>query len=191
MITDRVDTCGRHPAGFRLRGLWYRLRRRPVMGHIHARLYDENGALKEQRCAHNLVTQVGDQYYGERAAGIASPPNQVSGMRLGTSATAAAKTGAGAAIITYKTGTSEALDAGYPQSSLSGSSRRITWRATWEAGEGTDTALAEVVITNEATLTDVAGTAANTISRALLSPTINKGANDTLEITWHHDLLGA
>jgi len=59
----------------------------------------------------NLITQVGDQYYGERAAGIGSPPNQVTGMRLGTGSTAVAKTGAGAAIVTYTTGSNVAIDA--------------------------------------------------------------------------------
>jgi hypothetical protein len=139
----------------------------------------------------NLVTQVGDQYYGERAAGIGSPPGQVTGMRLGTGTTAVAKTGAGAAIVTYTTGSNAPITGGYPTSALSGSSRRIAWRSTWAAGVATATGLAEAVITNESPLTDVAGAAANTIARALLSPTVNKGSLDTLQVDWTHDLLGA
>lgn len=139
----------------------------------------------------NLVTQVGDQYYGERAAGIGSPPNQVTGMRLGTGSTAVAKTGAGAAIVTYTTGSSIAISGGFPTSSIPASSRRIQWQTLWAAGIATVSGLNEVVITNETPLTNVAGSAANTISRALLSPVINKGASDTLTITWNHDLLGA
>jgi hypothetical protein len=162
-----------------------------VRGVVEVRLYDADGNLTLEQIIENLVTQIGDQYYGERAAGIGSPPAQVTGMRLGTGTTAAAKTGAGAAIVTYVTGSNKAIDATYPQSSLSGSSRRITWRTTWAAGEATATGIAEAVITNETPLTNVAGTAANTIARALLSPTVNKGASDTLEITWQHDLLGA
>lgn len=162
-----------------------------VRGVVEVRLYDADGNVTLEQVIENLVTQVGDQYYGERAAGIASPPGQVTGMRLGTGTTAAAKTGAGAAIVTYVTGSSVAIDGTYPQSSLSGSSRRITWRTTWAAGVATATGIAEAVVTNETPLTNVAGTAANTIARALLSPTVNKGASDTLEITWQHDLLGA
>lgn len=139
----------------------------------------------------NLVTQVGDQYYGERAAGIASPPGQVTGMRLGTGSTAVAKTGAGAAIVTYTNASQVAISGGFPTSALNGSSRRIQWQALWGAGVATASGLAEVVITNESPLTNVAGAASNTISRALLSPTVNKGASDTLTITWNHDLLGA
>jgi hypothetical protein len=138
----------------------------------------------------NLITQVGDQYYGERAAGTAGPPGQVTGMRLGTTATAAAKTGAGAAIVAYITGSNQAIEATWPQSSLNGSSRRIQWKSIWAAGDSTNAAIVESVITNEAGLTDVAGTAANTISRVTFSA-INKGALDTLTNTWSHDLLGA
>lgn len=138
----------------------------------------------------NLVTQVGDAYYGERAAGIATPPGQVTGMQLGTGTTAAAKTGAGAAIVTYLAGSDHALDTGYPASSLSGSSRRIQWRTTWAAGESTADGIAEVVIVNR-TFDGVAATEAQTIARALLSPVVNKKAGDSLEIVWNHDLLGA
>lgn len=141
--------------------------------------------------AENLVTQVGDQYYGERAAGIASPPAQVTGMRLGTGTTAVAKTGAGAAIVTYVTASNVAITGGFPTSALNGSSRRIQWQSSWGAGVATANGIAEAVVTNETPLTNVAGAAANTIARVLLSPVINKGATDTLQLTWNHDLLGA
>jgi hypothetical protein len=125
------------------------------------------------------------------AQGLTLP--SASGMRLGTGVTAVAKTGAGAAIVTVGTGTNntKAFDATFPQSSLSGASRRIQYKTTWAAGDATQNSLAEVVITTEQPLSQVAGTAANTIARALLSPTVNKGASDTLAITWNNDLLGA
>jgi hypothetical protein len=162
-----------------------------IRGIVHYLLRTSDGDIKQEGLCKNLVTQVGDQYYGERAAGISSPPGQVTGMRLGTGTTAVAKTGAGAAIVTYVSGSNVAITGGFPTSALSGSSRRIQWKGSWGAGVATNSALAEAVITNEATLTDVAGTAANTISRVLLSPTVNKGASDSLDLTWNHDLLGA
>lgn len=162
-----------------------------LSGWVEVDLFDERGDLKLHLAVPNLITEVGDEYYGERAAGIASPPNQVSGMRLGTGTTAVAKTGAGAAIVTYVTGSSIAIDGSFPTSALSGASRRIQWKTTWAPGVATASAISEVVITNEASLTNVAGTAANTVSRALLSPTVNKAAGDTLAVTWNHDLLGA
>lgn len=115
----------------------------------------------------------------------------VSGMKLGTGTTAVAKTGAGAALVTYVTNSHQAIDATYPQSSLSGSSRRVTWRTTWAAGKATANNISEVVLVNETVLSDATNTAANTVARALLSPTINKGAGDSLVLTWHWDLLGS
>lgn len=239
-----------------------------IHGHGVWELFGPDKLLKAQGKFTNLITQVGDQYYGDRAAGIAgaalttnaitnadpavvtvttahglsvgdsvtlasvtaattdlnnswvveSTPSsttfgitlgvapgavsdaagtatparslgKVTGLKLGTGTTAVAKTGAGAALVTYKTGTHVAPTS--VASSLSGSSRRITYVGTWGAGVGTDSALAEVVITNESPISDATSTAAQTISRALLSPTINKGAGDTLVVTWNHDLLGA
>lgn len=139
----------------------------------------------------NLVTDVGDEYYAKR--GSSTTVNVPTGMRLGTGTTAVAKNGAGAAIVTYVTASQRAFDATYPSAATKGAAAgwRITYQSSWAAGVATANGIAEAVITNETALTDVAGTAANTISRALLSPVVNKGANDTLTITWYHDFLGA
>lgn len=162
-----------------------------IRGLVTVAVYGPNGELKSREVTSNLVTQVGDQIYGERGGGVSGAPAAPTGMRYGTGTTAAAKTGAGAAIVTYVTGSNKAFDATYPQSSLSGSSRRITYQCTWPAGTATASAIAEVVVTNESPLSDVAGTAANTMARALLSSTVNKASTDSLVVTWTHDLLGA
>lgn len=175
-----------------------------IVGHGHADLWSPDGweahldgdpqadigDLLHQAFT-NLVTQIGDQYYGERASGIASPPAQVTGMQLGTGTTAVAKTGAGAAIVTLVAASLVAIDATWPQSSLNGSSRRIQWKTTWAAGVATANNIAEVALVNQSTGTQTVAPASATISRALLSPVVNKGAADTLAITWNHDLLGA
>lgn len=153
-------------------------------------LFGPDGELVDGGFFRNLVTQVGDQFYGERASGIGSPPAQVTGMQLGTGSTAAAKTGAGAAIGTFVSGSGVAIDGGYPTSGLNGSSRRITWQTTWPAGTATATGIAEVAIVNTATLGTVASSS-NTIARAVLGTTVNKAAGDSLVVTWYHDLLGA
>lgn len=167
----------------------------PLKGLVVARLFGEDGALKQTSIQSNLITEIGDEYYAERAAGIATPPDQVTGMKLGTGITAASKTGAGAALVAYIAASQRPMDAGYPTSALSGTSRRITWRATWAAGVATNTAIAEAVITNETPLADTplggaAGAAANTIARVVFGTAINKGASDSLEISWHNDVLG-
>lgn len=165
--------------------------REGMIGHGFWELFGPDGELKDRGEFTNLITQVGDQYYGERASGIASPPAQVTGMQLGTGTTAVAKTGAGAAVVTYISGSAVALDGGFPTSALSGSSRRIQWKVTWPAGTATATGIAEVVLINQAVATNSGAAAANTISRALISPAKDKAAADTLAVTWNHDLLGA
>lgn len=158
-----------------------------LRGLVTARLVDADGKLKYEGQFRNGITQIGDQYFGERATGIASPPAQVTGMRLGTGTTAFAETGAGAAIVTYITASQVAIDGGFPTSALSGASRRITFQSTWAAGVATNAAIAEAVITNETPITNVAGTAANTIARVVFGTTINKAASDSLILTWQID----
>lgn len=152
-------------------------------------VHDEIGNLRQSVSFENLITQVGDQVYAELGSG-AGTPDVPTGMRLGTGATAAAKTGAGAAIVAYTTGSALAFDATYPQSALNGSAREITYRRTYAAGEATENGIVEAVITNENPLTGVAGTTANTVSRATFTA-VNKGAGDTLTITWTHSFEAA
>lgn len=161
-----------------------------LRGRVHVACFDARGRLRWEVEEDNLITQVGDQYYGERAAGISSPPAQVTGMQLGTGTTAAAKTGAGAAVVSYISGSAAAIDATYPQSSLNGSSRRITWRTTWAAGVATNAAITEVVLINQSVATDSGAAAAATIARSVFTAK-SKGAADSLVTTWTHDLLGA
>lgn len=159
-------------------------------GHVVIEVFGPDGELKEREVTHNLITQAGDEYYGERAAGIAGAPGQVVGMKLGTGSTAVAKTGAGAALVTYLSGSHKAIDGGYPTSGLNGSSRRITWKTSWTAGTVNGSALREVIITNESSLTNATSAEADTICRALFGP-MTLGSLDTISITWSHDLLGA
>jgi hypothetical protein len=126
--------------------------------------------LKQRTEFENLVTEVGDEYYGE---------------------TAVAKTGAGAAIVTLVASSLVAIDGSFPTSALSGSARRIQWKTTWNAGVATANDIAEVALVNQSTGTQTVAPAAATISRALLSPDVDKAAGDTLAVTWNHDLLGA
>jgi hypothetical protein len=159
-------------------------------GIVVAELHGPDGLLISRCEIPNLITQIGDQYYGERAAGIGSPPAQVTGMKLGTSSTATAKTGAGAALGAYLADSHQAIAATYPQSALNGAARRITWRAIWAPGKATTASpITEVVMVNE-TLADATSAAGATVARALLTNIAAKAAGDTLTVTWTHDLQG-
>lgn len=159
-----------------------------IRGYLLVEVHGPDGALKQRMETRNLVTEVGDTYFGERGAGLAGAPAVTTGMQLGTGTTAAAKTGAGAAIVTLVA--SSLVAHGTPTSSLAAGKRRIQYVTTWAAGVATANAIAEVVLTNQATATQTAAPASATISRALLSPTVNKAAGDSLTITWNVELQG-
>ena len=158
-----------------------------VEGKVTWELRGPDGQLKRSGTAYNTITQVGDQMYAERGAGLAGAPAVPTGMKLGAGTTAPAKTGAGAALVTYLANSHQAF-AGTPGSALNGSVRRITYTATFAAGKATTaSAINEAVIVNEA-LADATSAAAATVSRVLLTGVGSKGAADTLTLTWTHDI---
>ncbi|WP_055588652.1 hypothetical protein [Peterkaempfera griseoplana] len=162
-----------------------------VRGLVRVRLVAGDGTVKLDRTQKNLITQIGDQMIMERATGISSPPAQATGMRLGTGSTAVAKTGAGAALVTYLSGSNKAFDATYPQSSFSSPNRVITWQASWGAGVATTASnITEAVIVNDTIATDATSTAANTLARVLLASPAPKASGDTLTITWTWSMSG-
>lgn len=161
-----------------------------IWGLVHAELHGPDGKLKAECFVKNLVTSVGDQYYAGRAALSSGLPAQVTGFRLGTGSTAVAKSGAGSFVVTYLAGSNKANDGGFP-TAVAGV---VTWKRTYAAGEATTASpITEVVLNTDTIANDNAttATAANTISRALLTGIGSKGAADTLTITWTHTLLGA
>lgn len=155
-----------------------------VLGVVHYVLLDPRGCTLAEGEVSNLVTEVGERMYAERGAGIGSLAAPT-GMQLGTGSTAPAKTGAGAAIVTFVTGSYSALSpaAAY---SLVATKARITYVSSWAAGVATATGIQEVVLVNASTTT--VQSAPTTIARALLSPVVNKGTDDTLAVTWTHDI---
>lgn len=161
----------------------------PVMirGLVVAELIGPDGVVKARCEVENLVTAVGDQLYASRGAGLTSSALPT-GMKLGTGSTAVAKTGAGAALVTYLTGSNKAFDATFP----SATGGVVTYKRTYAAGEATTASpITEVVIVTETISNDDTSTEAETVSRALLTGIGSKGASDTLTITWTHTILGA
>lgn len=167
-----------------------------LLGRVVLELFDQHGELIEQRDLSNLITTAGDQYYAQKGIVGVSPanpsaPTVVSGMKLGTGTTAAAKSGAGAALVTYLTASNAAFDATFPSAAAVGGDGgwNATYKTTWAAGTATNSAITEAVIVNDAG-TNATSTAANTICRVVFTA-VNKGASDTLALTWTHKFLGA
>lgn len=167
-----------------------------IKGEVEIFLLGPKDEIKEHRLIENLVTTAGDEYYAKKAiANIdpanPSPPTEVTGMKLGTGSTAAAKSGAGAALVTYESASNNLFDTSFPTTEdlAADTGWNAVYQVTWAAGDVTESALREVVIVNDAS-TDATSSAANTISRAVFSA-IDKTADDTLIIVWKHKFLGA
>jgi hypothetical protein len=167
----------------------------PFKGNILIQLFDENGQLKDERRAENLITDAGDLYYAGMAIALVTPatpaqPTKMTGMKLGTGTTAAAKAGAGAALVTYITGSNNPFDASFPATQNLGAGLGVNgqYKTTWAAGDVTNAAITEAVIVNDAG-TDATTSAANTSHRVVFTA-INKTASDSLVITWNAKFLG-
>jgi hypothetical protein len=168
-----------------------------LKGYGVAELFNQDDELIRVVQFENLITDAGDLYIAQKIITGISPanpsaPTAMTGMKLGTGATAAAKSGAGGALVTYLSGSNVTFDATYPQTANLGAGLGVNavYRCTWAAGVATNGAITEVVIVNDAA-TNATSTAGNTASRALFGSAINKTATDSLVVTWNWKALGA
>lgn len=156
-----------------------------VAGYGVAEVSGPDGQVKESVPFTNVVTDVGDLFYANRATLVAT--TALTGMQIGSGTTVASKAGPGAAIVTLLAG--QAFDAGFPAVNNLGAGLGVeaVYKATYAAGVGTGT-VAEVVVTNGAIGT--ASTAAATISRVVLGTAVAKAAGDSLAVTYRTKFLG-
>lgn len=162
-----------------------------IRGTLTIEIHNADGTLDQRFEARNLVTQVGEQMYGERGAGVTSPPSAPTGMKLGTGTGIPTKVGAGSSLATYLAGSNKAFDSGFPSSALS-TSRRITYKCTYGAGVATSAdPITEAVIVNDTIATDATSSAANTIARISVTGIAAKTSGQTLTATWNHDISGS
>lgn len=131
---------------------------------VVAQLFDKNGKLKQTEKVHNLVVTAGLNHIADQLS--ASPGGgAMSHMAVGTGGGAAA---AGDTALTTENDRNALT-------SRTDSGAVVTYVGTWSAGDAT-AALTEAGIFN-------AGAAGTMLARVLFS-VINKGAADTLVITW-------
>ncbi len=161
-----------------------------IRGRVEYVLRGPDGRFKARGVSHNLVTDVGDIYFAEAVLGTAAAPP--AGMKLGTEGgVAAAKNGAGSFIPAgdYVDGSNKAFDVTWPKAG--GAGNIVQYKRIYAAGEATNATLNRVSIVDNTTNAGEAD-ASHTSAIALLDPKpVNKGASDTLTITWNITFLGA
>lgn len=140
-----------------------------VYGHILVEVFDENGVRKDYREKKNLVVTAGRDAIIER---LDSSPatTQPTHMAIGTGSTAP---------VAGNTTLGTEIDRNALTSNTS-SGGVLTLVGNWAAGDGTNAAIAEAGVFN-------ASSAGTMYSRATFTA-INKGASDTLQITWTYTL---
>jgi hypothetical protein len=134
-----------------------------ITGTTTLTLYGPDGNVKEQVEAPNLVVTAGKNYIAARMKDAG--PTQMVTMRVGTGTTAAA---VGQTALVTELASVNLTTAG---GTVSGN--QVTYQATFPAGTGTG-ALTEAGVFN----------AVPTMLCRNVFPVINKGAADTLAITW-------
>lgn len=158
-----------------------------LKGVVIAELRGPDGKLKQREVTHNLVTDQGDDF---AKSAIYTAAYTTWGMKLGTATTGADKSGAGAyiAVGDYISGSAQALDDSTPKEGASGDI--CQFRRLWAAGEGTSSTINRVAIVDN---TSDAGEAdaTHTFAISVFASTINKGASDTLTVTWNVTYTGA
>ena len=139
-----------------------------VTGKLSIVVRDESGAVKDQRDINNLVVTTGKTFIASSLLKTTTnSPAAMSHMAVGTGATAAAAgdTALGAEIAASRTALGTATSSGAV----------VTYAATFAAGVGTG-AVTEAGIFN-------ASSAGTMMCRTVFS-VVNKGANDSMTITW-------
>jgi hypothetical protein len=138
-----------------------------ITGHVRVELFDSDGGLVAERDVTNLVVTRGKQHIADQ---LSSAPNDAAmgWMAVGTGSTAPA---AGDTLLGAE------IDRN-ALTSRTDSGAVVTYVGDWAAGDATNSAIAEAGIFGVVT--------ANTgpmLARATFTA-INKGASDTLKITW-------
>lgn len=143
--------------------------RKKMSGHIKIEVTDKDGITKTVVDKKNTFTDVGDAHVADQLA--EQDEVQMGWMAIGTSATAF---GVGDTVLGSEIDRN-ALAGSYPEQGAGGDDNVVTYKATWAAGDGTG-AITEAGIFNSS--------GAGSMLAASTFSVVNKGASDTLQITW-------
>lgn len=159
-----------------------------IKGFIAYKLIDESGNVKAEGKTTNIITEAGLKYYVDQLTDAGGSAVQL--MVLGTG-TAAVGTGdlwvggyfSGNGTIAGTAGSVTAV-------TNSGTATNVQYVGTFSAGYATQDGITRVGLTNMVASADGNGTPNGSttffVAHGTISPTVNKGASDTLVVTWDH-----
>jgi hypothetical protein len=135
----------------------------------------------------NIVTNDGDTYYAQKAAGEAADDAWV-GLRLGSDNTAPVKTDTD--VTTFLAGTGKATTAGYPKTNDDDSDNTgalvdaVTWSFSYTTAEGNVTGIEEGAIVDNLTTPTAA------LTHFLFAASFDKTSSNTLKVLVNHTFTG-
>lgn len=168
-----------------------------IRGQVVAVLKNEQTGEKRVHVTHNIVTNAGDEYYAEAAAGEATNFT-VAGMRLGSNAgipSAPLKTDVklqtttGSSLIASS---AKAIDATYPKTSDPDTDNPgagadiVTWRTSYTTAEANSADIASLDLPDS--LTD--GSITKSLAVANFAAKFTKTSADTLKVFVNHTFNG-
>jgi len=169
------------------------LERTGLTGVIRYKLFGQDGKLKQEGKGCNIVTTQGDNYFVDRlsdAGGVA-----VKLMALGTGAANVAKADTWVSGPFATNGSATTGKGSVAAVTNSGTPGNLQYVGTFAAGYATQDGITRAILTNLDPSADGNGTPNATttfcVAHGTVTPTVNKGANDTLVITWDVSFLGA
>lgn len=137
-----------------------------IVGHMHLRLFDPEGKLKDERIVHNTVTELGDAHVADAMSDTGE--GALGYMAVGTGS------GQGAADV----GLDTVLDRNALDSTTQGAAgddNDVIYVCTWAAGDGTG------AITEAGIFLGDNNTSMNYYADFAV---VNKAAGDSVVITW-------
>jgi len=165
-----------------------------IKGIIKYSLYDKDGNLKQSGESHNIVTFHGDKYYVDRLAVKGGAVASIFVLGTGTATVGTADTWVSGYYA--NNGTAAGTGGSVTVAVNSGTLNSLQYIGTFGAGYGTTAdAITRIGLSNMVAAADGNGTPTGTstyfIAHGTVSPSVTKGASDTLVISWDHLLVGS
>lgn len=164
-----------------------------LTGVVRYKLYDQHGSLKQEGKGCNIVTTQGDNYFVDQLSDAGAGAVDLIALGTGTASVDKADTWVSGPFSAN--GSAVGTAGGVSAATNSGTPGNLQYVGTFAAGYATQNGITRAILTNLDPSADGNGTPNGTttfcVAHGTVSPTVNKGANDTLVVTWDITFLGA
>jgi len=164
-----------------------------LKGIVRYQLFDKDGNLKQEGKGCNIITTQGDRYYVDQLSDIGAVAVKL--IALGTGTNDVAKADTWVSGFYADNGTVTAGGGSVIAKTNAGTPANLQYVGTFAAGYATQDGITRAILTDLDPSADGNGTPNGSttfcVAHGTISPTVNKGASDTLVITWDVTFLGA